>query len=164
MIQTERLLLRQLSEADFEAYARICADQNVMKFLGGVMTRVEAWRHLAFLVGHWQLRGYGMFAVEEKVTGKFIGRVGFMNPGGWPAFELGWTLAPEAQGRGYATEAAKRLLAYAFDELDQPHVISLIHRDNAPSIRVADRLGEKLEGATEVMGRPVQIYGIARPS
>jgi len=162
VIETERLLLRHFTEADFEEYARICADPAVMKFLGGAMTRLEAWRHMAFLIGHWQLRGYGMFAVEEKSNHRLIGRIGFLNPAGWPAFELGWTLAPEAQGKGYATEAAGRLLQYAFGELAQPHVISLIHRDNTPSILVAERLGEKLEGETEVMGRPVLIYGIDR--
>lgn len=163
-LETERLLLRQFREDDFADYAKLCSDPDVMRFLGGVMTPLEAWRHMSFLVGHWQLRGYGMFAAEEKASGRFIGRIGFMNPGGWPGFELGWTLSREFQGKGYATEGAKRLLEIAFHEMNQPHVISLINRDNAPSIRVAERLGETLEGATEVMGRPVQIYGIDRPS
>ena len=163
-LETERLVLRMLRESDFEDYATLCADANVMRYLlGKPLSRLEAWRHMAFLIGHWELRGYGYFAAEEKKTGKFIGRMGFTNPAGWPGFELGWTLAPAYQGKGFATEAARFLLDYAYTELDQAHVISLIHPDNAPSIRVAERLGEKLEGQTEVLDMPVLIYGISRP-
>jgi RimJ/RimL family protein N-acetyltransferase len=88
--------------------------------------------------------------------------MGFTNPADWPGFELGWTLAAAYQGKGFATEAARFLLEYAYTELDQAHVISLIHPDNTPSIRVAERLGEKLEGRTEVLDMPVLIYGISR--
>jgi RimJ/RimL family protein N-acetyltransferase len=134
-----------------------------MRYLGGkTLDRVAAWRHMAFLVGHWQLRGYGYYAVEEKATGDFIGRVGFTNQTGWPGFELGWTIAPEYQGRGFATEAARMLLRYAFEELNQAHVISLIHRDNTPSRKVAEKLGEQVEGEAVVLGMPVLIYGIDR--
>lgn len=118
---------------------------------------------MAFLVGHWELLGFGHWAVEEKSSGKFAGRLGFLNPAGWPGFEIGWTLGHEFQGKGYATEGAKRALQYAFEELDKDHVISLIDPQNKASIRVAERLGEKLEGETELMGRNVLIYGIDRP-
>ena len=165
VLETERLILRMWRNEDFETYAEMCADLEVMRFLGGkTMTRLEAWRHMGFLVGHWMLRGYGHFAVEEKASGRFIGRIGFLNPEGWPGFEIGWTLARECWGRGYAIEGARRALEYAFAELDQPHVISLIHPDNRASISVAERLGEKLEGETELMGVRVQIYGIDRPA
>jgi len=149
---------------DFEPYAKMCADPDVMRFLGGrTFDRLEAWRHMAFFVGHWQLLDYGNWAVEEKTTGDFVGRIGFMNPDGWPAFEIGWTLGRQFWGRGYATEGGRRALEYAFDELDRDHVISLIHPENKSSIRVAERLGEELEGQTELMGHDVLIYGIDRP-
>jgi RimJ/RimL family protein N-acetyltransferase len=165
VLETERLILRMWRNEDFETYAEMCADLEVMRFLGGkTMTRLEAWRHMGFLIGHWMLRGYGHFAVEEKSSGRFIGRIGFLNPEGWPGFEIGWTLARECWGRGYAIEGARRALEYGFAELDQPHVISLIHPDNRASISVAERLGEKLEGETELMGVRVQIYGIDRPA
>jgi RimJ/RimL family protein N-acetyltransferase len=119
---------------------------------------------MAFHIGHWELRGYGHWAVEEKSSGKFIGRLGFLNPVGWPAFEIGWTLSHSAWGKGYASEGARRALAYAFKELDKPHVISLIHPDNKNSIRVAEQLGETLEGKTQLFGHEVLIYGIDRPA
>jgi RimJ/RimL family protein N-acetyltransferase len=150
---------------DFAAYEKMCADPDIMRYLGGrTFDRLEAWRHMAFLVGHWQLRGYGHWAVEEKASGKFVGRIGFLNPEGWPGFEIGWTLARESWGKGYATEGARKALDYAFQELDKDHVISLIHPENKNSIRVAERLGETLEGKTELLGHDVLIYGIDRPT
>jgi RimJ/RimL family protein N-acetyltransferase len=163
-LETERLVLRMWREDhDFEPYAEICVDPEVMRFLGGkVLNRMEAWRNMATMIGHWHLRGFGHWAVEEKASRKFIGRIGFMNPEGWPGFELGWTLARHAQGKGYATEGARRALGYAFTEMDRDHVISLINPLNAASIRVAERLGEKVEGRTELLEAEVLIYGIDR--
>ncbi len=165
VLETERLILRSLREDDFPTYEKIAADPDVMRYLGGkTMNRTEAWRHMAFMVGHWQLRGYGYFALEDKATGEFIGRAGFTNPTGWPGFELGWTVVPWRQREGLASEAASRLLAFAWDDLGKDHVISLIHPDNTPSRRVAEKLGEAVEGETEVLGMPVLVYGMDRPA
>ncbi|HYE14769.1 MAG TPA: GNAT family N-acetyltransferase [Pyrinomonadaceae bacterium] len=165
-LETERLRLRMWRLEDYEWYARTHADEEVMRYLapnGKPMTRHEAWRSLAFIVGHWQLLGYGHWAVEEKSSGMLVGRVGFLNPEGWPGFELGWTLAREHWGRGFATEAARRAMDYAFDDLGRDHVISLIQPANQNSIRVAERLGEKPEGRTKLFGDlEVLIYGISR--
>ena len=164
ILETERLILRMFREEDFDDYASFCADPDVMRYLGGkTFNRMEAWRHLAFIVGHWHLRGYGHWAVEEKATGKLAGRIGFLNPEAWPGFELGWTLGRPFWGRGYATEGARRALEYGFNDLNQKHIISLIHPDNKNSIRVAERLGEKVEGKTELLGHDVLVYGIDRP-
>jgi len=163
-LDTERLRLRWLREDDFEEYAKICFDPEVMRFLGDgrPMTDIEVWRQMASIMGHWYFRGYGIWAVEEKRTGKLVGRIGFMNPVGWPGFELGWTLGRDSWGKGFATEGARRALEYAFTEMNRDHVISLIAPANVASIRVAERLGEKVEGRTEVMGKDVLIYGISR--
>jgi RimJ/RimL family protein N-acetyltransferase len=162
-LETERLILRQWREDDFEDYAAICADPEVMRYLGGKpFTRLEAWRHMAFLIGHWQLRGYGHWAVEEKATGRVIGRLGFLNPEGWPGFEVGWTLARDAWGKGYASEGARHALSHAFTEMGRRRVISLIHPENRASIKVAERMGEKPEGETEILGIPVIIYGVSK--
>ena len=163
-LETERLLLRMWRESDFEAYERLCSDPEVMRFLGEgrPLNRLEAWRQMAALVGHWHLRGYGIWAVEERESGNLVGRIGFFNPEGWPGFELGWVLGREHWGKGFATEGARRALDYAFTEMGRDHVISLIHPDNVGSIRVAERLGERLEGKTELFGHDVLIYGIER--
>jgi RimJ/RimL family protein N-acetyltransferase len=164
-LETERLILRMWREDDLDQYAEFCADPEVMRFLGGkTFSLAETWRQMAFMVGHWHLRGYGHWALEEKSSGRFIGRLGFLNPVGWPGFELGWTLGRKFWGKGYATEGARRALDYAFTELDRGHVISCIHPDNSPSIRVAQRLGEKLEGEAEILGIKVLVYGVDRPA
>lgn len=164
-IETERMILRMFRESDFAEYAEICADPEITRFtFGKPLKKWEAWRHMAYLIGHWELRGHGYFAAEEKATGRLIGRIGFTDMATWPGFELGWTIATEFQGRGLATEGARRLLRYAFEELDKPHVISLVHPDNIASRRVAEKLGEKIEGEADLFDFPALIYGIDRPS
>jgi len=115
-------------------------------------------------VGHWQLRGFGLWAVAERDTGLLAGRVGCWQPEGWPGLEIGWTLRRRFWGRGYATEAALAALEYAFARLGQERVISLIRPDNGPSIAVALRLGMHVQEYTQVMGHPVVMYGIDRHS
>lgn len=164
ILETERLTLRMFREDDFEQYAGLCSDPEVVRYLGEgkTLSREEAWRQMAMIVGHWHLRGYGPWAVEERASGSLVGRIGFFNPEGWPGFELGWVLRREHWGKGYATEGARRALAYAFAEMGREHVISLIHPENGGSLRVAERLGERLEGRTELFGHEVLTYGIGR--
>jgi RimJ/RimL family protein N-acetyltransferase len=163
-LQTERLLLRQFREADLDAYAEMCGDEEVMRYLGSglPLTREEAWRSMALMLGHWQLRGYGLWAVEERASGELVGRIGCWNPEGWPGLEVGWTLRRRYWGRGFATEGARAALAYAFTQLGCRHVISLIRIANAASIRVAERLGERLEDRIELNGHETLVYGIGR--
>jgi RimJ/RimL family protein N-acetyltransferase len=124
-LHTERLILRMFREADFDAYAAICANPEVARYLGDgkPMTRSDAWRSMAFIIGHWELRGYGLWAVEERASGQLIGRIGFFNPGGWPGFEVGWTLRRASWGRDYATEGARAAMRFAFEELGRPRFI-----------------------------------------
>lgn len=162
-LETERLLLRWFREDDFDAVCRISGNPEVMHFIGGkVLTPHECWRQMAAYIGHWYFRGCGVWAVEEKSSREVVGRIGFMNPIGWPGFELGWTLARESWGKGYATEGARRALQYAFTEMGRDHVISCIAPANVASARVAERLGERVEGKTELLGNEVLIYGISR--
>src|SRR5437868_1248835 len=107
-LETDRLILRMFRESDLDAYAEMCGDAEVIKYLGGVpMTRSEAWRNMAMVLGHWQLRGFGLWAVEDRHSGVLVGRVGCWRPEGWPGLELAWTLRRAFWGRGYATEAAR---------------------------------------------------------
>ena len=164
-LETERLVLRMFRPEDADAYASMCADPEVMRFLafdGKPMSRLEAWRSLAMMVGHWHLRGYGMWALEERTSGTLVGRVGFNDPDGWPGFEIGWMLGRAWWGRGYASEGARAALAHAFSALDREHVISIILPDNHRSIRVAEGLGERVERTIDWFGKPALVYGIQR--
>ena len=163
-LETERLRLRAFREDDLDAFAAIYADAEVMRFIGDgeVVDRDGTWRVMSLLLGHWQLRGYGIWAAEEKASGALVGRIGLWNPKGWPGLEVGWLLARSRWGEGLATEGGRRALAWAFDMLAADHVISLIRPENVASIRVAEKLGESREGSARILGDEALVYGIAR--
>jgi RimJ/RimL family protein N-acetyltransferase len=163
-LETARLRLRPFRPEDIEPYAAMCADREVMRYVGdrGVLGRDDAWRQMAMLVGHWQLRGFGMWVVEELVTKAFVGRVGLHYPEGWPDREVAWALARPFWGRGYAWEAARAALGEAFGRLGWPGVVSLIDPANTRSVRLAERLGERLQREATIRGHPVLVYGIEK--
>ncbi len=143
IIETERLILRGWKPEDFEAHARFMADPDVVRYLSGeTLSRNDAWRNMATIVGHWMLRGYGFWALERKSDGAFVGRCGLWNPEGWPALEVGWTLGKEYWGQGYASEAACAALDFAFLTQNVDRMISIIDTRNIASQKVAERLGE----------------------
>jgi RimJ/RimL family protein N-acetyltransferase len=167
-LETERLRLRPFRPSDFTDYSAMYADPEVLRYLvgsgGRPWARDRSWRHMAFLQGHWQLAGSGSWAVEHKASGAFVGVIGFSEPEGWPGLELAWTLARRWWGFGYATEGARAALAFAFTRWKRERVISLISPDNQRSIRVAERLGESLQGRISHNGVEMLCYGIDRPS
>ena len=163
VIETERLILRGHKPSDFEPFAEFCTTER-SKDVGGPVNRAEAWRGMAMMIGHWHLRGYGMWWLEEKKTGKAVGRVGLWNPEGWPAPELGWVVYDGFEGKGFAYEAAVAAREYAYDTLQWPLLISLIADDNQRSIALADRMGAKLDGTwTSPAGKVAQIYTHPEP-
>jgi RimJ/RimL family protein N-acetyltransferase/CheY-like chemotaxis protein len=146
-IDTERLHLRPFRDEDLDAYAEMCADAEVMRYVRGTpLDRADAWREMAMFVGHWQLRGFGIWAVEERATGALVGRIGLYYPEGWPDRELGWALLKRYWGRGYATEGCRAALDHAFDVLGWPRVISLIHPDNLGLPEALEDVREELRG------------------
>ncbi len=158
--ETARLRLRHFEERDLEALAPMYADAETMRYIGDGRTlgRAETWRSISSMLGHWLLRGYGMWAIELKSSGDFVGRVGYIDPEGWPGFELGWMIARRHQGRGYATEASRFALDHALDVLRRPRVISLVRPGNEASLRVAQKLGMRREGEIELLGGPVIVH------
>ncbi|MGE5512872.1 MAG: GNAT family N-acetyltransferase [Bacteroidota bacterium] len=157
-LETDRLRLRQWHAADIEAYAAFCADEATGRFVGGVCNREDAWRRMSMIVGHWTLRGYGVWALEEKSSRRFVGFSGLWNPEGWPEPEVMWSLVADAHGRGYATEAAGCARDFAYRQLGWTTAISLIAPDNVPSRRVAKRLGAVCERQVELRGLSVGVY------
>lgn len=146
---TDRLLLREMNHADFDTFAAVHGAPEHARFIGGACDRNQAWRRFAAMLGHWTLRGFGMWAIEEWATGKFAGCAGLWYPEGWDEVELGYWLTPEMTGKGYATEAATAARKYASQTLGHRRLASYIHPDNAASIAVAERLGAKPEGVLE---------------
>ena len=143
ILETERLILRCPEERDLEGFAEMMADEQAMRFLGGVKPRTEAWRTIAILAGSCVLRGYTLFSVIDRASGEWLGRVGPWFPEAWPGAEVGWGLKRSAWGKGYATEAAVAAMDFAFDQLGWNEVIHTILPDNAPSQAVARRVGSR---------------------
>jgi RimJ/RimL family protein N-acetyltransferase len=158
VLETERLRLREWREADLSTYAAFWADEDTARYVGGTCSRGDAWRRMAMQIGHWVLRGYGMWAVEEKASGELAGYCGPWHPEGWPEREIGWGLAKAFHGHGYATEAGRRARDFAYRELGWPTAVSYIAAENVASRRVAARLGAIFERAGELRGRPVGVY------
>ncbi len=147
-IDTDRLTLRMHRLADFADCQAMWSDAEVMRYLGGrPFTREECWARLLRYVGHWQLLGFGFWAVREKATGHFVGEVGFANferdiePSLGDAPEAGWVLMPWAHGKGYATEAARAAHGWAEGKFGPTRTVCIIAPENAPSLRVAGKCG-----------------------
>jgi RimJ/RimL family protein N-acetyltransferase len=151
-LETERLLLRGFRDEDLDAWAEIVAEPEVMRWFDHPdgLTREEAWRNMAYHVGHWELRGCGQWALVERATGALVGRTGLNLPEGWPGLELGWLIGRSRWGRGYAPEAARATMDWARRELGATHLISLIEDGNMASQRVAEKLGMSVEGRTRI--------------
>lgn len=167
VLETERLILRAFCEDDLTAWAAVMGDPDVARYVAPApMTREESWRSMAGSLGHWLLRGYGTWAVERKSDGAMMGRVGMINPEGWPGLEIGWTLGKRYWGQGYATEAAAVAMRYAFLTQPAAKLISCIDPDNVASQAVARRIGETKgeRTALTVGGKdyPIDIWSITR--
>jgi RimJ/RimL family protein N-acetyltransferase len=169
-IETEKLLLRGWREENVEPYARLCADPEVMRYIGGgaTMTREQSERQIWQFVRHWEEHGFGLWAMEEKATGAFVGFVGLAHQEDWTEgphkTEVGWRLAREFWGRGLATEGAKASVAYGFEKLGLEGIISIIQPENTASRRVAEKAGLTPRGKTLWRNEAVVWYAIDRDS
>ncbi|MGF7238275.1 MAG: GNAT family N-acetyltransferase, partial [Frankia sp.] len=129
-VTTDRLVLRGIEPGDVEAFAAMGADPEYSRYIGGPRTLADTWRAMAMQIGTWALRGLGLWAVVERSTGDVVGRAGLWWEPGWPGIEAAWFFAPSRRGRGYAPEAARAALRFAFEVHDADRVISVIHPDN----------------------------------
>jgi RimJ/RimL family protein N-acetyltransferase len=150
ILETDRLILRAPAAEDLEPWVEFAGDAETMRFLGGAQARSVAWRGLCTVLGAWSIRGFGMFSVIEKSSGRWIGRLGPWQPEDWPGTEVGWGLARESWGKGYATEGAVAAMDFAFDKLGWTEAIHTIEPGNVASQAVAKRLGATLWGPSKM--------------
>jgi RimJ/RimL family protein N-acetyltransferase len=165
VLETERLVLRGHRREDFEACSAMWGDSAVTRFIGGrPFPRDEVWTKLLRYVGHWAVVGFGFWVLEEKGTGRFVGEVGFadfqrdIQPSLDGAPEIGWVLAPWAQGRGLATEAIRGALEWGAAHLASARTVCLISPENAASIRVAEKCGYREFRRTTYKGTPTLLF------
>ncbi|MGF1554311.1 MAG: GNAT family N-acetyltransferase [Paracoccaceae bacterium] len=140
VIETERLRLCAPSDEWLDPWAAFWASDR-SAYVGGPRSRADTWRAIAAMLGHWHLRGFGMFAVTDRTSGTFYGQIGPWRPEGWPEREIGWILIEAAEGRGIGFEAAVAARAFAYDTLGWDTAVSYVHPDNARSRALAERLG-----------------------
>ena len=167
-IETERLLLRRWREEDLEPYARLCVDPEVMRFIGdgSTLNRKQSGEQVSRFVRHWEERGFGLWALEGKESGTFVGFAGLSYQEDWPEgehrTEVGWRLDRAFWGRGLASEAAKASVTYGLETLGLERIISIIQPGNTASRRVAEKAGLTPRGETRWRGTPVVWYAIDR--
>lgn len=159
VIETPRLILRVPEKADFPRFAEMMADPAT-HFIGGPLTRGDAWRRFLMMPGAWLTQGFGMFSFVEKSTGLFMGQAGPWQPDGWPGTEVGYACHPEGRGQGYVTEACTAAIDWAFDVLDWQDVIHSVDPDNAASANVAKRLGSQLLRTGKFLPAPLDVKDI----
>jgi len=143
-LETERLLMRAFSQQDLDPFTEMLADPQVMElatYSGKTMNRSQADNWLCMMVGHWHLRGFGIWAVEEKNSGSLIGRIGLQRLIWFDETELVWMLNRSSWGKGYAQEGASAAVKFAFEILGLACLSAVIHPDNHRSIKLAERLG-----------------------
>ena len=158
-IESERLILRMFKESDWKDLYDYYSNAETTKFtIGRTLTEGETWRTMTSMIGHWMIRGYGPYALEEKGSGKVIGVSGLWYPNDWPEPEIKWGLTNIYQGKGYASEAARRIKRMATEFLPKTSLISLIHSENEPSIRLALALGCTFEQRVVFRGNDCSIY------
>ena len=165
ILTTERMLLRGHRIGDSAESAAMWADPVVARYVGGKpLSEDESWTRFLRYAGHWAMLGFGYWVAEEKGTGKFVGEVGFadykrdIEPSLKGTPEVGWVLASQAHGKGYATEAVKAVIAWGEDHFGAVRTACIIHPDNAASIRVAEKCGYRELQRTSYKGQPTIMF------
>ncbi len=143
-LHTSRLQLVSPAEASFDAQQAFLSI-GAPRFIEAADDPDALWWSIATIIGHWHLRGYGLFAVIERSSGRPVGLIGPWFPKGWPEPELSWHLTEDARGKGYATEAADAVLQWLFQEQNWSDIASFIPEDNDASIALAQRMGAQAE-------------------
>jgi RimJ/RimL family protein N-acetyltransferase len=168
LLETARLLLRPFGPEDLDDLVALHEDPEVTRYIT-TLDRAAAEERLRQDADEWRRRGHGMLAIlgrpgsAQAGTGRFLGRATVKH---WPQFdetEVGWTLRRDAWGRGYATEAGRACVDWAFAELDVPYLTAMIAPGNHRSVRVAQRLGFKPMREDVLLGEPVIVHSRARP-
>jgi RimJ/RimL family protein N-acetyltransferase len=145
-LETERLRLRHWCESDVDRLLAFYRDPQSAAIYGEDIKRSDVWRRMALAIGHWHLRGFGPWVLEDKATNKVAGLGGLWFPDGWGDVEIGYGIAPEFRGRGYAGEAALRVRDFGYREKGLPRLVSYIDPSNTASRRVVEKLGAVPDG------------------
>jgi len=169
VLETARLTLRPLALQDFEAYVEFWQNADVVRFITGApVPREQTWKRLLSTTGHWQLLGFGFFAIEEKASGRFIGEAGFQEmrrdllPSIEGTLETGWGILPAYHGKGYATEAISAAITWAETAFPSLDYSCIVNPENRISMHLAAKFGFAQDAMTTYLGKLVMILRKAR--
>jgi len=164
-LETRRLVLRTYTAGDHDCVHRLSSDPEIFRYSHhGPLASEESWSMLLRHAGHWTLRGWGVFGVEEKDSGQLVGQAGLsdfrrrLGPRFDGVPEITWSFEPRAQDRGYATEASEAALAWIEREHEAARTVCLIHEKNAASLRVAEKLGYREFERRDYRGYPAILF------
>ena len=158
-LETDRLALRIFRENDWKDLHAYYSDEACTRYtIGRTLTEGETWRAMASLIGHWQLRQYGSYALENKVDHRVLGFAGLDYPIDWPEPEIQWVLCRTYWGKGYASEAVRAIKKMTDQYLPDLSLISLIHPENTNSIKLAEAVGAHFEREYDFRGGKWLIY------
>ncbi len=163
MMHTPRLILRAFQPADRDDFAALRGDAAVMRYIGsGPRTPAQASKALTNLIAQWALQGFGVWAVTDHKTGRFIGECGFYRATDAGLVEFGFSLATAAWGKGLATEAAGACLAWGWSHLGFAAINAVTHPDNVASANVLCKLGFEFQRDDEPHGKPLRVWQIRK--
>lgn len=159
ILETERLTLRGWNLKDFRYFAAFWASPDRTRFfVSGVQSEAQCWQAFCAMAGEWQLRDFGMFAIQEKHADAPVGHAGIWFPPDIDEPELAWSLYEGNEGKGFATEAASRVIDWVKTSFDWAPLMSFVHPKNTASIAVAKRLGAVVESETTLRGDPRLVF------
>ncbi len=163
-VVTERLVLGCWQAADVEPYAEMNADPETMRYLNGTFDRDATERLVTHLAGMWVLRGHGMWAVEDRSSGEFLGRAGLYVGPGWPGVEVAVSIRRDRWRQGLGTEACRAAVAWGFEVLGLDRIVTFTNVGNAGMNAIARRLGMTFIGEADAIGpwRDNKVYAISR--
>ncbi|HEU0285371.1 MAG TPA: GNAT family N-acetyltransferase [Sphingomicrobium sp.] len=164
IVQTERLVLRHVRATDVDYFAETQSDEEIMRHLGGPLSREDSWRRALTGAGLWGVLGIGLWVVDRQSDGRTIGQIGFfdfqrdINPSIAGQPEMGWIFSREGQGQGLATEAGRGVLDWFDKTLGAQAIPAIIDIKNEPSMRLAERLGFERQPDGTYRNEPIAIF------
>lgn len=156
-LETNRLILRGPEPEDYPNFKATFASYR-SRFMGGPLNPYETWMLYAAEIGHWEIRGFGMWMIHDRATDETLGMAGGWQPAVWPEREIAWIIWPDKAGHGYALEATNAARQHFYDVQGWDGAVSYIDGKNLDSIRLAERLGAKVDADADQIDQDGIVY------
>ena len=163
VLQTQRLVLSGPEPGDYPDFKATFASYR-SRFMGGPLNAYETWMLYAAEIGHWEIRGFGMWVIHDRASGATYGMAGGWQPAKWPEREIAWIIWPDVAGKGYALEATHEARRYFYEVQNWDGAVSYLDPKNLDSIRLAERLGATRDDAAPSVDGNDVVYRHPTPA